>query len=267
MDLPFNILLLYMGFATVIFLVGLVMGIKRITGSPFVCVFAGLMIFASIVMVENVEVDYVEALDYTLSYPMNVTTGTGNLGFSTANLVIAERPASSTSALLNKPITCIQLAMSKGGSPTGDVIFGIFDNDGKTIKQFGTITASTINTSQRNYIVCLPNHDYWTISMYDHIGAKHLTSDAVNFVRIHLDTTANTFDGTNSVRTTYITNTWTDSTTQDLRMVLIHDDVNVKGEPVDYAFNQENVFPFTIVLTVFYIFTGVIIQMQQWKNE
>lgn len=263
MDIPFVMLVLYMAIATVIFIIGLIMGLKKINGAPLVTVFSGLMMFALVVLITNVEVDYIEAIEYNATYVMDVTTGTSNVPFSTTVLGIAEKLDTSSSLLYNKQISCISIDLSKSGSPTGNVIIGILDGNNNVVKQFGTVSASDVSTAQRTHTRCLPNHDYWIITLYDRIGAKHDTSTGTDFFRVYV-TATNDFDKTNSYRTSYSSGNWVDTTTTDIRMKLISDDVNIIGKPVKYAFNQNDIFPFTIVLTAFYIFTGVIIQLVKW---
>lgn len=263
-DVPYDMLVLYLTLAFGIGLLGIVLGLKKIAGSPFITIMAGILVLGLLVLVENVEIDYVEAIDYTLNYPMNVTTGTSNVPFTSAATGIAQHIVNTNSLLYDKKISCIIISMSKALSPTGNVIIGILDDDNQVVKQFGSISANTISTTQHSYAFCLPNHDYYILSLYDRIGAKHTTSTGTDFVRVHVDT-ANPFDGTNSVRAVY-TGNWADTTTNDLRMVLIDDNANIIGKPVLKPFYASNeLWVYMVFISALFIFIGVSLQIQKWS--
>lgn len=268
-DIPFNLLALFVGMVLTMGLLGIILGLKKIQGAPFITVFAGIMLFAIFVMTNNVSIGHTEAIQYTLNYPMNVTTGSTGLNFGTTNFIIAEKPANTNSVLYNKKFSCISFDLRRTANPTGDVRLGVYDTDGKLIKAIGNITASTISTVQKSYVKCLPNHDYYTISLYDRIGAEHRTSDGTNFVTGFV-TAGNDFDGLNSIRSTYITSAWTDVTATDIRMILIDDSANIIDNPVNYKFGLTSspapeLTAFFIIFSVLFVFLGMMIQIQKWS--
>lgn len=182
---------------------------------------------------QPVLVDSTEEISYSLSYPMNVTTGATSLDLQTANFGAGERIGNIESVLYNQKISCIQIDMSKQGSPTGTATIGVFGDNNQIIKTFGTIDVSTIITTQKEYRFCLNNHDYYTLSLYDRVGLFYSSGTAGNGVRMYVDNT-NPFDSTNSFRSTLSSaGTWTDVTTGDMHFVLTTEEITV---------NQNNIF-------------------------
>jgi hypothetical protein len=88
-------------------------------------------------------------------------------------------------------------------------------------KSFGTLAVSNVtSTSYKNFQFQLTTGNY-TIKQGDRIGVQYTSGDANNNLAIMRDT-ANTFDGTNSILSTYVSNSggWTDASGLDMYMVL-----------------------------------------------
>src|SRR5881397_2379436 len=115
--IPFQILVLYIGIALTIGILGIVLGIRKTGGSPMMMIFAGIMIFALIVLVTNITVDYRDSFSYTLDYPMNVTSGSVAALLEGTNSGVSEHALNINSALYNKQITCIRVDLAKTGVP------------------------------------------------------------------------------------------------------------------------------------------------------
>lgn len=268
-DIPFNLLVLFIGMSMTIGLLGIYLGLRKIAGAPFLTVFAGIMMFAIFVMTNNVSIGHTEAIEYTVTHPMNVTTSTTSEAFSSTITAQAERPINVLSVLVNKQISCIEINMLRTGSPTDNVMIGIGDNDARMIKLFGNITASTINTGTRSYQVCLPNHDYWTLAYNDYIMIKHTGSAPSNFISISSDA-GNPFDSNNSGKSKYTSGTWSDTAGHDLRMKLTSDNANIIDNPINYQFGLTSspapeLTAYLIVFAVLFVFLGVMIQIQKWS--
>src|SRR5438093_399929 len=163
--IPFNILVMYYAIALTIGILGIVLGIKKTNGSPMMMIFAGIMIFALTVLITNITVDYRDNITYTLDYPMNVTSGSSAISLNNINAGVSEHAININSVLYNKQITCIRVDLAKTGVPTGSFTVGILGDDLQIVKVFGTQTANSLITLQRSYMFCLPNHDYWTLSL------------------------------------------------------------------------------------------------------
>lgn len=265
MDVPISILYLYIGMAMTIGILGIMLGIKRVAGAPFITIFAGIMIFGLIAIIENIEVGYSEDVNYTLEYPMNVTTGGTTITFSSTITAISERPINTNSLLLDRAISCIYINMFKTGSPTGLATIGILGDNNQITKSFGTIDVTTLLTTSKQRGVCLPNHDYWIISLYDRVGISYSGSTGTDFISVNIDTT-NSFDGTNSARSHLTSGTWSDTLTQDVRMILTYDKAEIIAEPILNPFNQEDIWVFSSVLSFFFTYMGVMLHIQSWRK-
>jgi len=262
-NVPFVILAMYTAVALFIGTLGIALSFKKMAGSPFIVIFSAIMFWGAIALVNNIDVSYVDDVQYSVTHPMNVTTSDSSVAFSTTITGLAERPINVNSLLVNAKISCIEVNMIRTGSPTDNVMIGILDNDNRMVKLFGNITASSINTGTRSYQVCLGNHDYWILAYNDYVGAKHTGSVGANNIAISMNT-ANPFDGTNSARATYTSGSWSDTTATDLRMKLTSDNANVYGKAVPYDLNDNDFYVFFIMLGGFFMFIGVIIQMRDW---
>ena len=263
--IPFQILVLYIGIALTIGILGIVLGIKKTQGSPMMMIFAGIMIFALIVLVTNITVDYRDNFTYTLDYPMNVTTGSTAVSLNNINAGISEHAININSVLYNKQITCIRVDMAKTGAPTGSFTVGILGDDLQIVKSFGTQTASSLITLQRSFLYCLPNHDYWTLSLYDRVGVFYNTGTATDFISVYVDSSSdNVFDGANSKRSTLtVGGTWTDAT-GDVHMQLLYDKPVISATPTNYNIQSNDTYAYLIVLSVFFVLMGVLFQLQKW---
>lgn len=264
--LPFELFLTAIGISTLIGLIGIIMGLKKIDGAPIVTIFAGIILFgliASAPPITNIGGNSTETIRYSVSHPMNVTTSDNSVAFSATVTAQAERPANVNSLLVNAHISCIEVNMLRTGSPTDNVMIGIGDNDARVVKLFGNITASTINTASRSYQVCLGNHDYWILAYNDYIIIKHTGSSGANNIAVN-NLTTNPFDGTNSVRSTYTSGLWGDSTTQDLRMKLTSEDMAILDVAQPYTITDNNIWIYLIAGASFWILLGVIIFVQKW---
>ena len=264
LDIPINVLYLFMATTVSIFLIGMVMFFKKIEGAPFISLIPAIVMFALLVLIDNIEVDYVETISYAVSHPMNVTTSDSSSAFSTTLTAHSEHAANVNSALVGKVINCIEVNMFRTNNPTDNVMIGIGDNDARMVKLFGNITASSINTASRSYQVCLNNHDYWILAYNDYIMVKHTGSSGTDTISVNFNT-ANPFDDVNSVRAHFTNGVWTDIASQDLRMKLTTEDVNIVGSPVKYPFNQYDIYPFMVFLSVIFVFLAVVFQLRDWS--
>lgn len=269
MVLPFEILVMYTAIALLVGVIGIILGIKKISGSPFITIFAGIMLFGLFAIVgnlggiSNVGGNYLDIPKYANSHPMNVTTSDSSVAFSATITGLAERPANVNSQLTNKKINCIEVNLLRTGSPTDNVMIGILDNDNRMVKLFGNISASSINTGTRSYQVCLPSHDYWVIAYNDYVGIKHTGSVGANNIAVSMNT-GNPFDSTNSVRATYTSGVWSDTTTTDLRMKLTSEDLTLEKQSIPYALTDNTEWIYLIVLSTFFVLLGIIMQVQKW---
>lgn len=247
-DIPFLMLVFVLAFITVVLSMGYIFRTKFPVS--MILFFSGAIFLLLFITTDNIEalgLDTTETANYTLSYPMQVTTGTTGLNIGDTNHATAERPANINSLLYNTKISCITIDMAKVGSPTGTAIIGIISEDRQIVKSFGTIDVSTLLTTQARYMFCLPNHDYWIISLYDRAGIFYSTGSVGNTVNVFTDPT-NTFDSTNSHRTSLNSaGTWSDQTTSDLRSVLISEDLTVSNNQELYAIRNPTTFEPTFI--------------------
>jgi len=267
MVLPFELFITSIGISTIIGIIGIMLGFKKIDGAPIVTIFAGIILFGLFATsdgISGVGDNSTQIPLYDISYPMNVTTGTTASNFGVANFIFAEKPANSASKLIGAHLSCLTASLSRTLNPTGTIEFGIWDNDGFKVKSIGNLTASSISTAQKYYTKCLPNHDYYVISQYDYVGVKHTTSTGTDFVKIHFDNAVDTFDGTNSVRSTYITSSWTDVSTTDIRLIITSEDLTILNNPVPYAMTDNNIWVYLLAGSAFWVLLGVMIFVQKW---
>lgn len=266
MDIPVSIMAIYIAVTLFIGSIGIVMALRKISGAPFITVFAGILFFVLIVLTTNVETAYSEEIDYILEYPMNVTTSTGSIQLANTNFGAGENVVNPNSALNNTPISCVIMDLSKTGAPTGTATIGVLGGAGNIIRTISTLDVTTLTTSQKSYQFCLPNHDYFTLGLYQRVGIFYNLGTAGNGVNVYLDS-GNPFDGNNSDRSTLSSSlAWTNVAGSDMKMVLTYDKADVIGEPIKHPFNQNDSWAFLIFLSALFIFIGVIFQYQEWHK-
>lgn len=152
--------------------------------------------------------------------PMNDTTTT--YGLSTyAGIPIQAEYVSSTSSLVGKSIDTIIVGLRSGGTPTGVIQIGVFNNDLSVKKIFGTKDATTLTTSYIRYSFSLNSSQTYQIQSDDRIGIKFTGGNVTNFVAIMTDQN-DTFDNTNSYLTYFYGTNWINNNAVDISMILKH---------------------------------------------
>lgn len=238
MELPIDILYLFLGLAIALPILGF---FARFTIPPSLFLFvSGGLLLSLFLLVDIITIGSFENIHYTLEYPMQVTVSDASSALhSTGIHGMAERPVNTNSLLYLEPISCITADLSKTGLPVGTATIGIIGGTNVMTKTFATLDVSTLTTTQRTYTFCLPNHDYWTISLYDRIGILYNGGSSGNQVNFYYRN-SEAFDSTNSVRATLSTaGTWTDSTTTDVRLILTYDKAEITNEAIPFEFTEE----------------------------
>lgn len=229
-DIPVSIFAIFWGIS-----IGLVvLSFAMKPRVPVFAVVAGGVLIILIPLIDNVIVDYVEAVDYQIDYKMNTTIANTMSAYSATTTIRAEKVNNADSILFQQPISCFAMIIEKSGSPTGNVEYGIFDSTGMLVKSFGSVVANSLPTTGTFVKICLPNHDYYLPTQFDRIGARHTTSTGTDFVRAGI-ATVTTFDGANSIRSTLVSGAWTDTTADDMAMIIYNDKAQVVEEPVEYS--------------------------------
>lgn len=118
----------------------------------------------------------------------NQATGSTFINFGTNIKMWGEGAVTTSSVLYNKPINGLTLMLSKTGSPTGNVTFGVWSNS--TVPTYtnplyviGNISATTLTTTPTLYQL-FNLDDTHVVSTGQSIGAFHGGSTAINFVTI-----------------------------------------------------------------------------------
>ena len=154
----------------------------------------------------------------------------GTFGLSTySQREIQSEYVSNTSVLVGKQIDTIIVKLRHLGLTPGNVEVGIFNTDQSVKKLFGTVGASTLTHSYKDYTFSLPVNQSYSIQVGDRIGIKYTGGNNTNFVAIMTDQDeADPFDGANTYLSYYAAcvecnhphSRWWDYPTKDLYMVL-----------------------------------------------
>lgn len=262
MDIPFGIFVMYSTIALNIGILGIWLGVsKRMDGAPFITVFAGFMFLLPIILIENIDMAYLEGDAEDMIYDVPTNTLTANLNSATP--IRAEYPALTSSVLLDKEFDCIEIPLQKVNSPPvgTPVIIGIFDDTMTIVKEFDRMNVTSMSTGFFFYDVCLPEGETYTIGSLENdnqrIGAMYNDGDSTNRILIRADGN-NPFDDVNTVLTTWSGGSFVDSSGSDLSMKLYHSSQD--SDTVQYAFNQNDIWVFSIMLGILFLFTGIMIQ-------
>lgn len=271
-ETPFLILITYLGFATIIFFVGLMMGIRRISGAPFMCIFSGILIFGMLAITDDISGEgltgnQTQSVNAVINDNMNTQTGTSIVLLrSGSNIFVGQEVVNFDSVLYGKEINYSQFRLSKNGAPSGFMYAGVWNTISTptaTNYKFliSQMDVSGLSTSEFDISFLRNDTKTYVLDVNEAVGIFYNGGSAGNEVEIIVDT-ANPFDGSNSQRTSYISS-WSDFV-HDIRgkISFVTHEANEKDEP--YDFNQWDTYVYLTFMSVFYIITGVIFQMRDW---
>lgn len=202
----------------------------------------------------------------TRIYAFQVETSTSTVanvnGGGAPAIVRAEFIPSTSSALYNDVIECIDIPIKKTGSPpVGTLVtVGTFDGSGNLVRQFGnSMNVTSLTTATTWYSFCLPNGQIYTLQSGDRIGIKYSAGDGSNKIDVGIDDT-NPFDSTVTYRQTY-TSSWTSATGGDMTMRLYRGTNATSTETVN-TYSDPEAITYTIspfVMTTLNVLTLVMV--------
>lgn len=276
MDIPFNILVMYLAFASMIGVLGIILGIKKIAGSPFIIMFAGIMIFALLAITNDVTgdgltgVENQEIIQNTTVHMNQVTATISESLRAGANIMTGEEVANENSILAYDRINQVKVEIIKTGFPSGDFYVGVWNSiQPPTVSNAKFIIGqmkANYTGAQNNYVFTRNDTKTYVLQPFDIVGVFYNGGDASNRIAIRYNATANSFDNSDSQKSTFssATQVWTDSSTQDLklRVALVENNAKITEEP--YDFNNSDVWVFIIILGGFFFLIGISIQLQKW---
>lgn len=157
----------------------------------------------------------------TLVY-MNQTVGSTTTALNSGgNIFAGERVNNENSILQLKNMNCLDVNISKTGSPTGNMLIGVWSvNALPTAVNYNylidTVDVTTLNAGETKYSFCKTNGVYKTLQSGDIIGVFFNSGSAGNAINI-FSSASDVFDSTNSVRITSTAGAFTTTTTSDLK--------------------------------------------------
>lgn len=273
MDIPFVIFALYTVVALTIGIIGIIMGIKKIDGAPFITVIAGFMFLIQVILLENIILDYQPTESMTEiqiaveHYNVNASSSQTAIGGTT--IVLGEFVSSTSSLLYLDTIDCITVTMNEalGQTAIGTITIGVFFNDTSTLKkEFGTLDSTLLlNNIRQSFTFCLPIGETYQIQELDNIGVmfNDLTS---GIAEVNVFSDGNLFDGTTTYRRGITDTGFSDSTTTDLTAIMYLRGFEIETttlEPINFAFNTYDTWVFVILLGLIFMFIGVMLQYQK----
>ena len=127
----------------------------------------------------------------------SVTNTTGAQDLYNGAYTISGEYCTSSSVLVGKEISKIEIPMQRIGNAGGTVTLGVFNSSGTTIHTYGTFDISTISSTAMTWQS--GESTAYTIQSGQTIGVKYQSGNSSEKLRVwHWDSTP-TFDGTNSV--------------------------------------------------------------------
>lgn len=293
MDIPILIFAMYNAIALLIGVMGIILGVKKIDGAPLISVIAGFMFLLPIIFVENITMGYTEERSILVSslelagsegetittVHMNTTTqGTGSHTLRSGSNIFSGEELGASSSLIGDTFNIVKVDVLKNGSPTGTAYIGVWDstiapNNSNYLYLVDTIDVSTISTS-RVTLTFENTVDTYTLSSGEIVGIFYNGGSVGNHITFYHSTAGEgqLFDSTNSYIGSY-TSSWTDTTGQDKSMAIIHNVTSIGNDvqiinshdtigasPINYAFNQNDVWVFSIVLGILFVFMAITIQ-------
>lgn len=130
---------------------------------------------------------------------------------------LSEYASTGSSLLVGDLVNCIDIGLSKTGTPsnaTSDVTIGIFGPTANVLYTFGTQDETALTTSHTIRTYCNTGSIH-TMANGDRMGVKFELADATNKVQLRTDA-AGAFDGTVTFVQTYASGAWGSSTASDM---------------------------------------------------
>lgn len=251
-------------------IIGIILGMKKVAGSPFLIIFTGIILFAQLAIVEDIQYIGADTGDSSILVSQQLArTGASNIHNGTGNIVIrAEHITSSSSVLFGDTVNCLEIYLAKTNNPpiSTPLIVGVFSTTvtngiAETKYEFGRMNVTLLTTDATLYKFCNTLSDY-TFTIGDRFGVMYRSGDATNLVAIQEDT-IDIFDSTitRSVNFNDATNVWANTANNDLyfTLTLEHDtDTSV------YAFNDNDIWLFFILFGALFIMIGLMVQFAKW---
>lgn len=244
MEIP---IILFFGFIAsffAFFVLGLV------SKKPVMSIITGVLLLSLTLATDEITVSYSDTIiddNMDLIAEQTSRTGAGNVHNGTGNLVIrAEHITSSSSQLYGDTVNCLELYVSKTGSPSisTPVILGVFSGTvangiAETKYEFGRVNVTNITTNAMLVKECNISSDY-TFVVGDRVGIMYRAGDASNFISDQEDTT-DPFDSTVTRGQSFndATNVWANIASNDLHFILtLEHEATAISEPVNYEFTE-----------------------------
>jgi len=101
--------------------------------------------------------------------------------FSANNDIYGTRIVSASSVLVGFTIASMSAFLKKVGTPTGDIIFGVFNNDGTTAKTLKTLDITTLTTSSTEYTTDVTASPH-TLTNGQCVGCRYVGSGEVRIM-------------------------------------------------------------------------------------
>lgn len=129
-DLPFELFIAFASITFILGIIGIILGLRKIAGAPFIIIFAGSMLFVSTVMTDNLIMGYTEERSILTStlfqdgattniVHMNVTTG-DNVGYDTgipaSNAIFRGEELGGSSSLIGDTFNNVRMTLGKTGN-------------------------------------------------------------------------------------------------------------------------------------------------------
>lgn len=267
MDIPNDIFITFVVLAFAIGGMGLWLGVKRIAGAPFICVFAGIILFSQIAFIEDIQYFGVDGNDgITEVWNQQLLTGQNTIHNGTGNVVIrAEHLTTSSSQLFGKTVNCMTLSIGKTGSPqiSFPVILGVFSTTvsnsiAETKYEFGRVNVTNLTVDKMPFKRCNLVTDY-TLITGDRVGLMYRDGDASNFITIN-ENSQNPFDGTITVVSSFndATNTWSNANSNDIAQITLT--LEKSSTPDAYRLSDNDTWAFFMLFGLFFVMMGALIQ-------
>lgn len=250
------------------------MGIRRISGAPFMCIFSGILVFGMLAITDDIGLGQSSASNFTNTISpstidhMNVLSGTASQTLrSGSQIFIGEEIGTLSSALAGKRIDEVCIELSKTGTPTGTANIAVYSSTlapSSTNYRFliNTLDVSSLTTTSQTY--CFLSTSVYTLDGADNaIGIFYNGGSAGNEINIRSNG-SDPFDGTDSRRTQYVAS-WSDTTGNDVKMRISLSTIEERTIVEPYDFNNNDIWVYQTFMAVFFIITGIIFQIRKWE--
>jgi hypothetical protein len=212
-----------------------------------------LLVTDGIILNDRIQTETIEIVPVTTNHMNQNTQTVGQTLRNGLTRFVGEYIVNDNSALNMKEVNSITVRMDRaGGNVAGTILFGCWDGNPIPTSTnyrflFGQLLANQTSGSDATYTITRNDTITYFMKVNDVCGVFFNDGDAGNNIIVYSNSTASSFDGSNSYRRHFNPPvTWVDASNADMRMKLSLvktaelDSIEYEDNTMDFSFSGSN---------------------------